>query len=765
MSGTPLSDAGVGRALFTTRITLSIQAFKMCVLIGALPGLLLPFVLWFYLAAAQSVDLVRLNAVSHVVADDTPARWRLTGPDGERRVVEAVLSDGRFIEWLTPAQIRAVLAKPLSSAMTTFTAIEIASLLCGIAGFLLTQAWLRRLGGSSQKDKRIRGAFDLVPLQELSALVRGEGGGRYTLAGVALPKDAPQRGIQTLGAQGSGKSVALHDLMRQVFRAKGRKAIIYDQSGEFFRAYFRPGKDYFFNPALIGSVPWSIFEEIKYTYDADTMARAFLPPKAGVVSGGMAFFEDAARALFSVILARLKARGACDTRDIAKAFLEMPADEMEHLIAKSVASSAVGGDSAGQRQGVISSIAIYLNGIAAVAPGSWSVRQFITEPGDARLFILGTSDTRTMFAPLYRLMLTALNDSIEAKGEIVHEDRYWEFLDEAATLGDIRLDEVVATKRKYGVVVVTGIQSDTQFVQSMGTERAATVANCFNTNLVLACNEPGLQERSAKLLGKQELDTVSRNQALANNESRDGAALNRSDSEKWLVMPSQLGTLDTCTGFIKVAGAFPVAGVDYRSWLRKSFWGGHAPVDLGAPVVPIPERDPRFMVTINSQGSTDPFDQVRVELESLKQAAAEELAASLEATSPKQRGTAAVAAPNPPAGDAPEFPEQALLLTRGRRKGARDGQAGHLHASDVAQSPADTPPAEPAAPAPAPMRAGGRGQPSIRGQAEAPLLRAVVDADTGEILGKLDNKGLAMTQAMDMTKPGHTLGFDLGAEQ
>ena len=749
---TPLTDVGVGRALFTTRFSLSIQAFKMCLLIGALPGLILPFVLWIYLAPKQSVDLVRLNAVSHIVGQDTPARWRLTGTDGERRVVEAMLEDGRFSEWLTPAQVRSVLSKPLDRAMTTFGAVKILALVCSLAGFLATRAWLRRLGGMSQKDKRIRGALDAVTPLELSALVRRRGGGQYTFAGVALPKDAPQRGIQAIGAQGSGKSVALHELMRQVFVAKGRRSVIYDQSGEFFCAYFRPGKDYFFNPALVGSVPWSIFEEIKYTYDADTMARAFLPPKAGIVSGGTGFFEDAARALFSVILARLKARGATDTRDIAKAFLEMPAEEMEHLIAKSVASSAVGGDSAGQRQGVISSIAIYLNGIASVAPGSWSVRKFLDEDSDARLFILSTEDTRTMFAPLYRLMLTSLNDAIAAKGVIVHEDRYWEFLDEIVQLGDTRLDETVATKRKYGVAVVTGIQSDSQFVQTMGQDRAAVVANCFNTNLILACNEPGLQKRCAEVLGKQELDTVSRNQALANNETRDGAALNRSDTEKFLVMASQLGTKDPCTGYIKMPGQLPVAEVDYSSWLKKPWWGGRSVVELGNPVLTLPERDQRFLVQVRPGESSDAFDQVRIELEAFKLAKAADQAAELKAGSPYAAPATTTAAPRPdevPARSAPTLP-----FVRRRAKEANGASA--------------SPPDAPTSPLPERTEptvvAGGRGS-SVRADAPTPLLRATIDETTGEILGKLDNKGLALSQQMDMLKPGHVLGLDISADR
>lgn len=768
---TPLTDAGVGRALFTTRFMLSVQAVKMCVLLGAIPGLVLPFVLWIYLAPKQSVDLVRLNAISQLVSQDAPARWRLTAPDGDRRVVEVMLQDGRVSEWLKPAQIRTVLRNPLQRAMTTFSFVEFLSLVCGVAGFLGVRTWLRRLGGNSQKDKRIRGAFDTLSASELSSVVRKKGAGQYTFAGVALSKDAPQRGIQAMGAQGSGKSVALHDLMRQVFPAEGRRAVIYDQSGEFFRAYFRPGKDYFFNPALKGSVPWSIFEEIRYSYDADTMARAFLPPKAGVVSGGMAFFEDAARALFSVILARLKARGVSDTRDIARAFLEMPAEEMEHLIAKSVASSAVGGDSAAQRQGVISSIAIYLNGIASVAPGKWSVRKFLEEPGDARLFILSTEDTRTMFAPLYRLMLTSLNDGIAAKGEIVHEDRYWEFLDEVAQLGDIRLDEVIATRRKFGVCVVTGIQSDTQYVQTMGQDRAATVANCFNTNLILACNEPGLQKRCAEALGKQELDTVSRNQALANNETRDGAALNRSDAEKFLVMASQLGTMDPCTGYIKLPGKLPVAAVDYSSWLDKPWWGGSARVALGNPVVPLPERDPRFLVQVRAGDSVDPFDQVRLELEAFKLAAAADRAATERAANPPAAQPPAVApagagAPSEPIGKAqPKAGVSGLSLVRPR---GEDGVAAAGGVGAISGATAVSSPETADAPQSAPDDAGAGGRASVvTAEASVPLVRPGVDADTGELLGPRDNKGLLMTQQMDMLKPGHTLGLeiDMGNER
>ena len=116
----PLTNAGVGRALFTTRFTLSLQAFKMSLFAGALPGLVLPYVLWLTLASKQNIDLVRLNAVSHVLSEDDPGRWRVTGSDGQRKVVEAILADGRYVQWLKPVQIREILAVPLGQAMWLF---------------------------------------------------------------------------------------------------------------------------------------------------------------------------------------------------------------------------------------------------------------------------------------------------------------------------------------------------------------------------------------------------------------------------------------------------------------------------------------------------------------------------------------------------------------------------------------------------------------------------------------------------------------------
>lgn len=625
MSKSVMTDAGVGRALFTTRFGLSIQAFYMCFWFGAIPMLFLPMAIWFYNASSQDVGMVKIELLTHVIPDDSYRKWKLTNNRGERTVVSVVLTDGQEKQLFTPVQVKRILS-PYWKPVDRFYLYTKLSILFSILGYLVVWYSLKRAGARNQENQRLGGADYIVAAKELDRMIREKESETrnmlmrlfwnlpilpYKLVGVSLPRTAPVTGILALGSIGTGKSIAIHDLMMQVF-AKKRKCFIYDQSGEFFRAHYRPGKDFFFNPALVGSVPWSLLNELNYTYDADTMGRSFLPPKNEGTGGPNSFFEDAARTLFSVILLRLRQRGAKYTSDIATAFLEMPDEEMDFLIKNSVASSAVGGDSKAQRQGVISSISIFLNGISAVQKGTWTIREYLESPDDARLFILGSEDTRAMFAPLFRLMLAVAFSAIESKQEIVHEDKYWFFLDEIHQLGDIRIDEKLATLRKFGVCIFSGVQSDQQFMAALGPQRGEVVMNCFNTVLMLRANDDKLQERISRRLGRVDETVVNRNQQLAVTEWRDGGGLNQVDREKFVVPPADIGKLDNCVGYIKLVGSLPAAKVDYRNWLPKRP-GAHAYIDRWKEVNPNPVRDQDFVIQVEETG--DVFQSVRDDIQ------------------------------------------------------------------------------------------------------------------------------------------------------
>lgn len=610
------SDIGVGRALLSTRIQLTLQAMYLCFWFGFIPCFSIPMYVFFENLTPQEYDIVKLDIIGSIIDKDTVREWKIRDDKLNYKIIAATTTDHQQIVLLNSQQLLKAISS-ISQPIKKFHASLLISLILGLIGLLSVLYGLRQFGAKSQESKRIRGALQVVDAKTLNSLVLKQKPSSYKLVDVMLPSNAPTTGILAQGSQGSGKSLAIHDLMQQVFRKK-RKCIIYDQNGEFYRAYFRPGKDVFFNPACLGSVPWSIFEELKYVYDTDSLAQAFLPPKDSTQSGPNSFFEDAARALFSVIILRLKERGAQNTKDIATAFFDLPDEEIEKLIEKSIASSAVGGDSKAQRQGVISSIAIYLNGIASVKEGNWSIRDFLNKEDDSRLFIVNSDDTKAMFAPLYRLILSVSFDLIAAKQEVVHTDRYWYFLDEVHTLGDIKLDDHLATKRKFGVSIVTGIQSQSQFISSMGKERGDTVMNCFNSLLVLRANDWDMQESAAQRLGKVEMKTINSSNALAPAQWRDGAGLATTEGDKWLIMPSELGALDDCNGYIKLVGSFPTAKVDYSKWLKKGFFSKKSYADKFEAIQPSPERDPSFIIGSVETNGMSALESVKADVQSDK---------------------------------------------------------------------------------------------------------------------------------------------------
>ena len=620
MAKNNVTGAGIGRAIFSTRLQLTLQAAKMCVEWGLIPGLLIPMCIWFWQASGRDVDIVKAHVIAALSSEDSRSEWQIRDASGNLMRVWAVSSATHDLSQdLLPKEAMAALDGQ-GGAWSFFKFTVYFSIGLGILCYFAVWFLLEQLGERSQDNKRIRGGQYLISAGELDSRVRADNrkyshsfsGYGLKFADVTLPPLSPTMGILLQGAAGSGKSLAIHDMMQQVFKA-GRKCVIYDQSGEFFKAYFRPGKDVFFNPALLGSVPWSLFDEVSYDYDANKLALGFLPKKEN--SSGNTFFEDAARSLFTIILRRLKRFGSVNTADLPRALLELLPDELDELIKMSIASAAVGQDSKGQRQGVIASISVYLDGMSLVQPGRWTVKDFIDSDDDSRLFILNDSSTKEMFLPMFRLMLQLAFSAIEAKQDVVHEDRYWFFLDEVHTLGDIKLDEAVATLRKYGVSIVSGVQSRSQFDSLIGEKRASTVLSCFSTNLILRVTEPDMQKRAAEFIGKMEVESTNQNQALAVNESRDGAGITKMDAEKWVVMPSEFGDLGVGRGFLKLAGDYPAAKVNYGGWLKNK-----AKMDSFSPKVDLPAKDERFLALLDSRvGTSSPWELIALDVIATKQ--------------------------------------------------------------------------------------------------------------------------------------------------
>ena len=216
MTNAAASNAGIGRAVFATRLNLSIQAAVMSFWLGAVPCFFLPYILWFNGASDRELDVVRVAAVARYSDPEVRSKWEIRDSNGSYKTIEAVTDDGQRVRALKPAQVRQALKKEWG-AVDEFYWFFILSLILPIFGYLAVWLILQKIGERNMEDKRIRGAHEVVDQVELDRLVRANDGGAYKLAEVTLPASAPMTGILMQGAQGSGKSLVIHDLMQQVF--------------------------------------------------------------------------------------------------------------------------------------------------------------------------------------------------------------------------------------------------------------------------------------------------------------------------------------------------------------------------------------------------------------------------------------------------------------------------------------------------------------------------------------------------------------------
>lgn len=490
-------------------------------------------------------------------------------------------------------------------------------------------------GREETKNVRIDGVYDLVDDKTLSKMVRESetGASGWTLAGVDLPKKSMVMGVSVVGAQGSGKSLALHDLIVQAERQDVR-LFVNDPSGEFWMAHGKPENgDVYFNPALAGGVNWSIFSELEYQYDSEILAFAFLPKRESKGNGD--FFDDAARSLFSALVRRLAEGGAVNTNEIASAFFETTEDELAALVSGTAAADAVSQDAKGMRAGVMASAAIHMSGIQMMAPGNWSLREFLRQP-KGNIYFVGDE---AKFRAVKRLMFSTAMEMIKAKGEIVPDIKYLFILDEYPVLGDIDVEKHLAEKRKFGVGVIVGMQAETQLETVMGKDRAATTLSVLNTNLQLRIPDPAAQKKAEERFGKQEIRMVGENQTLAVAETKDSLGVTKNVQEKALIPAANFGLLELAQGYIKVLGNLPAAKVDYRWWFAEGSSSSGTDTranEVNRQVRPYPDKDERFRLVVAQDGldwrTRAQVDLVKARIYSLEQSMAGKSGAKAEDT-------------------------------------------------------------------------------------------------------------------------------------
>ncbi|MDE3021722.1 MAG: type IV secretion system DNA-binding domain-containing protein, partial [Pseudomonadota bacterium] len=307
----------------------------------------------------------------------------------------------------------------------------------------------------SRADQRLRGAqlvVEKIVLKMLDKVLFSS-----QIGNIPLPRDVETRGVLLAGAPGTGKSVAMIQML-QKFRERGDRAVIFDVSSQFLERFYRKG-DIVFNPLDSRSPAWSPFAEIQDPrLDCDRFAKSLIPDG----EGNGAEWNFFAQQTISAILKKLVLAGATTNHSFLSALAHSDLKDLAEMVKGTPAARLISEDAKGMTASILGVLGAYAApfGILDPAAGeaSFSLRKWMTQ-GEAGswLFLTVKDDQSALLNPLISCWLDVLISSLLSLPP--DQNRRVVFgLDEFATLPKIQsVHDLLSKGRKYGSVPLLGL--------------------------------------------------------------------------------------------------------------------------------------------------------------------------------------------------------------------------------------------------------------------------------------------------------------------
>ena len=426
---------------------------------------------------------------------------------------------------------------------------------------ILMVKWLQRRGEKQSRARIIRGS-ELVDGQTLNKCIKKTGRvSPYQIGGVSLPFGSETQHIQVVGTTGSGKTVAIRDLLTTI-RERGERAIIYDKGGTYLSRFYREDQDVILNPLDVRGRSWNVWAECEDKADLEALAEALMPMPINNTMDP--FWIKAARMIFVSTANELKDDPKRSNLMLLQYLLTADLGKIHHLLRHTEAESLVSEKVQKTALNVKTVMATYLKSLLYLQDEGeiFSIRDWIlNEQNKACLFV--SSDGRKH--PTIRPLISAwINTATKELLSLAPDDnrRIWFILDELATLHALPfLAAVKSESRKFGGCFLLGHHGASQLRTIYGNDGAASLSNLCSTRFFLRLPENDDAEPASRNIGTYEIEEVNESVSYGANTMRDGISVSRQTREKRLVLPTEIQVVNDLQGYLRVKGDFPAAKV------------------------------------------------------------------------------------------------------------------------------------------------------------------------------------------------------------
>jgi len=433
----------------------------------------------------------------------------------------------------------------------------IGGLLLGIlfAWFLLHNEYGEFKGAPFKKF--LRGTQIVKPIR-LKQKTKEKNKKQITISNIPMPTKAENLHTLINGSTGMGKSVAMREIAYTGL-LRGDRMVFADPDGAMLNIFGRNQKDKILNPFDGRTEGWSVFNEIRNTYDFTRLANAIIP------KGKTADAEEWAgysRLLLSETMKKLQLLGSATTQELFRWTTIVPVDDLKDFLEGTAAESLFAGTSEGSK--ALGSARFLISDKLAphlhMPEGNFSIRDFLEDETAGNLYMTYREDMRSALRPL----LSAWTDIISSTIVSFPEDEnriIWINLDELASLDkQYTLKDLLTKGRKRGARVVAGLQSTAQLDDIYGEEQAQELRSCFSSLIVLggAKADPKTAEDMSLSLGEHEV--LREKETTTSN----GTTTSTDVVRERVISPAEITNTPELTAFIAFAGGLPIARVKMK---------------------------------------------------------------------------------------------------------------------------------------------------------------------------------------------------------
>lgn len=442
--------------------------------------------------------------------------------------------------------------------------------------FLAILTWflyLAKRGESESSDDFIRGAIlgdEKSHSKRISDDEKNTGiKSKLSIAGIKLPPKADRAGIMMIGAQGSGKSVSMADLLVQQ-RAAGDKNFILDPGGEFTRKFYREGIDIILSPRDKRTHYWDVWSEGK-TAEAYHITSSSLIPDA---EGGDNFFNPASRFVFEAVCDKLASQATFANEEpslkkLTNYILRVDDETLIDIVKHSDAKSVLNKGSEKTAASIRSTLSTFLQPLGKLPTFGkrFSFREWLERDDDSWVFIPLMPRHRAYFRPVLSMWIEHFSMGVlSLPVQSNYDGRTLNlYIDELSSYNKIpSLLMFLAEARKYGGNAVLGIQNKSQLEMIYGQKGADAIEGLTGSFCVFRSNSTKDSRWASDLLMSAEVEKTSESLSMGASDVRDSVSVNKSTKDHKLVTAAEIVNLQDLEMFLRLGRGYDIIKIKQK---------------------------------------------------------------------------------------------------------------------------------------------------------------------------------------------------------